>query len=92
VGFTGGARILVDDGERVGGLAGDSPSVFGRVPDRRRTTDELRIGVVALTDSVQAAKDKCDLTPEDAAILVDFVDDDEIERAEKPLPEPARPR
>jgi hypothetical protein len=52
VGFAGRARVLVDDGERLGGLAGNVPGMLGGVTDRRRTADELWSGVVTLTDSV----------------------------------------
>ncbi len=70
-----GARVLVDERERRLGLAGDAGGVLDRVPDGRRATDPLRVGVEPFGHALEAAHDERDVAPEDAPVAVDLVDD-----------------
>ncbi len=59
---------------------------FGRVRDRGRTADELRLRAVEGADAGQAPQHVGDVAAEDAAVRVQFVDDDVLEVLEETVP------
>ncbi len=61
--------------------------VLARISDRRRRADEQRARPVKARDAHQAADHVGDVRPEDAAVRVELVDDDVLQRLER-----ARPR
>ncbi len=87
VGRAGATGVLVHEGEGRFGLAGHGARVFDGVADGRRTADELRGGIEPVADSRESAEDERDVAAEDAAILVNFVDDDRLQPLEKPVPQ-----
>ncbi len=56
---------------------------LGRVGDRRRAQDELRVGAVELGDPLQPPQDVGQVAAEDAAVVVELVDDDVLEVLEE---------
>src|SRR4029077_20721309 len=53
---------------------------LARIPNRRRRADERRVRAVEIADSLEAADDVGHLAPEESAVGVELVDDDELER------------
>jgi len=62
--------------------------VFDRVADGGRTADELWVTAVPFADPVEPTHHEGNLGAKDAAVAVDFVDNDQFKRGEKPVPEP----
>ena len=56
---------------------------LGRVGDRRRAEDELRVGAVEPGDPPQPPQDVGQVAAEDAAVVVELVDDDVLEVLEQ---------